>query len=68
MAENFKEYLEEEMNQLRGERVLQALADKDINASIKNGEIHVSSDDVKEASAIVKKLGCKLKVKGGLNE
>ena len=60
----FKNFLHESRN----DYILQSLADVDINAYIKNGVIVVDSDDVEEASKIVKAAGCNLKVKGDLTE
>lgn len=48
--------------------VLQALADKDINAKIENGKVLVDKSDVKGAEKVLKSIGCTKKVQGGLNE
>ena len=48
--------------------VLQALADKDINAKIDGDKVIVDKDDVKSAQKVLKSIGCTKKVQGGLNE
>lgn len=48
--------------------VLQALADKDINAKIEGGKVVVDKDDVQAAQKILKSIGCTKKVQSGLNE
>lgn len=48
--------------------ILQALADKDINAKIEGNMVIVDKDDVKSAQKVLKSIGCTKKVKGGLNE
>lgn len=48
--------------------VLQALADKDINAKIENGKVVVDKSDIKGAEKVLKAIGCTKKVQGGLNE
>ena len=50
------------------EFVLQALADKDINAKIEGGKVVVDKDDVQAAQKILKSIGCTKKVQSGLNE
>lgn len=63
--ETFKDFLNEKMDD---EVILQALADKDINAKIEKGVVYVDSDDVSSAKKVLKGIGCKMSVKGGLNE
>lgn len=48
--------------------VLQALADKDINAKIENGKVVVDKSDIKGAEKVLTAIGCTKKVQGGLNE
>lgn len=48
--------------------ILQALADKDINAKIDGDKVIVDKDDVKSAQKVLKAIRCTMKVQGGLNE
>lgn len=52
-----------QMESIEDEHLLQSLADKDINASVKNGAVHVyERDSVEKAKRLVKRLGMKHKV------
>jgi len=64
---SFKEFIAE-AKELDDDFVLNALADKDINAKIEGGKVLVDKDDVKQAQSIIKKIGCGKKVEGSLNK
>jgi hypothetical protein len=57
--------LEEDLNK---DTIHQLLANKDINAQVKNGKVHVHSSDVKAAKMHLGAAGHKHEVVGGLNE
>ena len=53
------------MNEIKhnDEYVMAALADQDINSTVKNGVVYVDKDDVTETKSIIKKMGQDYKVK-----
>jgi DNA-binding ferritin-like protein len=61
----FRDIISEKQND---DYVLQALADKDINAKIEGNMVLVDREDVQTAQKVLKSIGCTKKVKGSLNE